>query len=102
LLLPWIGVMPRELSENIEFVFAIAAAPVILGVLNKLAARRIARMRGPDAPPLPSPPLGLLLQGLLHGAFGWCLLGISLALAIQAVAPEPPAVSFDAFLADLG
>jgi hypothetical protein len=102
LLLPRLGVMPRELSENIEIVFAIAALPAVLGVLHKLAARRIAKMRGPDAPPLPSPPLFLLFQGLLQGAFSWCLLGVSLGLAIQAVAPEPPSVSLDHCLADLG
>ena len=102
LLLPWVGVMPRELSDNIGFVFVIAALPLFLGVLNKLAAQKIAKMRGPDAPPVPSPPLLLLFQGLLHGAFGWCLLGVSLALTIQAVATDPPATSLDAFLADLG
>ena len=102
LLLPWIGVLPRALEENIAFVVAIAALPVVLGVLNKLAARRIAKMRGPDAPPLPSPPLLLLAQGLLHGAFGWCLLGVSLALVVQAVATVPPAWSREAYLGDLG
>ncbi len=101
-LLPWVEVVPDELSRNLEFVFAVAALPVVLGVLNKFAARRIAKMRGPDAPPLPSPPLGLLLQGLLQGAAGWCLLGISLALAVRAVAIDPPALTADAYLADLG
>lgn len=102
LLLPWIGVMPRVLSDNLAIVFVIAASPLFLGVLNKLAARKIAKLRGPDAPPLPSPPLLLLLQGLLHGTFGWCLLGLSLALAVRAVAHEPPATTLDSFLADLG
>ncbi len=102
LLLPWIGVMPRVLSDNLAIVFVIAASPLFLGVLNKLAARKIAKLRGPDAPPLPSPPLLLLLQGLLHGTFGWCLLGLSLTLAVQAVAHEPPATTLDSFLADLG
>lgn len=102
LLLPRIGVVPPEVSDNVAFVFALAALPLVLGVLNKMAARRIAKLRGPDAPPVPSPPLTLLLQGLLHGVAGWCLLGISLGFAIQAVAIEPPEPTFDSALADLG
>ena len=78
LLLPWVEVMPDQLSRNLEFVFAVAALPLVLGVLNKLAARRIAKNARSGCPPLPSPPLGLLFQGLLQGAVGWCLLGISL------------------------
>jgi glycosyltransferase 2 family protein len=102
LLLPWVGVMPTELADNLALVAAIAALPAVLGVLNKLAARRIARLRGPDAPPLPSPPLNLLAQGLLHGAAGWCLLGISLGLAVQAVANDPPPWTVDSYLGNLG
>jgi uncharacterized membrane protein YbhN (UPF0104 family) len=102
LLLPWVGVVPRELSDNFAIVITIAALPLVLGALNKLAARRIAKLRGPDAPPLPSPPLTLLLQGLLHGIFGWCLLGLGLGFAIQAVAVEPPAPTLDSYLADTG
>jgi len=102
ILLPRVGVVPTQVSENMAFVFAIAALPLALGVLNKLAARRIAKMRGPDAPPLPSPPLTLLLQGLLHGIGGWCLLGIALGFAIQAVATDPPEPSLESYLADLG
>jgi glycosyltransferase involved in cell wall biosynthesis len=81
LLLPWVGVVPKELSDNFALVIAVAAMPLVLGALNKLAARRIAKLRGPDAPPLPSPPLTLLMQGLLHGVAGWCLLGLGLGFA---------------------
>ena len=102
LLLPWVGVVPKELSDNFAFVIVIAALPLVLGLLNKMAARRIAKLRGPDAPPLPSPPFTLLLQGFLHGIAGWCLLGLATGFAIQAVAPEPPTPTFDSFLADLG
>ncbi len=101
-LLPWIGVVPEVVSRNIGFVFAAAALPLVLGLLNKVAARRVAKWRGPDAPPLPSPPLGLLIQGLLQGACGWCLLGVSLTLAVHAVAPVPPAWTWPTYLADLG
>jgi hypothetical protein len=102
LLLPWVGVVPKQLSDNFAFVIVLAMLPLVLGVLNKMAARRIAKLRGPDAAPLPSPPLLLLLQGFLHGIAGWCLLGISLGFAIQAIAPEPPAATVETFLADLG
>ena len=101
-LLPWIGVVPDVVSRNIGFVIAAAALPLVLGLLNKVAARRVAKWRGPDALPLPSPPLGLLIQGLLQGACGWCLLGISLALTVQAVSPAPPPWTWPTYLADLG
>jgi uncharacterized membrane protein YbhN (UPF0104 family) len=101
-LLPWVGVVPDVVSRNLGLVVAAAALPLVLGLLNKVAARRLAKWRGPDAPPLPSPPLGLLVQGLLQGACGWCLLGVSLALAVQAVAPVPPAWTGPSYLADLG
>src|SRR5262249_18914445 len=65
-------------------------------------ARRLAKSRGPNAPPLPSPPLSLLAQGLLQGAVGWCLLGLSLGLTVRAVAPDPPAWNLDTYLCDLG
>lgn len=100
--LPWVGVMPEVVARNFAFVFVVAGLPVLLGALNQLAARRVARLRGPDAPPLPSPPLLLLAQGLLQGAVGWCLLGLSLGLTVRAVAPDPPPWEPDHYLADLG
>ena len=42
------------------------------------------------------------MQGLVHGVCGWFLLGVSLGLAIQAVAPQPPAITPSAYLDDLG
>ena len=101
LLLPYLGVLPVELSGKTTALIAVAALPVGLGVLNKLAARIAKRRRGPDARPLPAPSLRLLAQGLLHGVCGWCLLGISLALVIHSVVQDVPAIS-DSFPADLG
>ena len=100
-LLPSLGVLPDEVSGKAFLLLAVGGLPVVLGLVNKLAARRAARLRVPDAPPLPSPPLGLLAQGLLHGAAGWCLLALSLALTIRAVAPDPPEWAWDDFRADL-
>ena len=50
--------------------------------------------------PLPAPSVLLLAQGLLHGACGHCLLGVSLGLAVHAVVPEAPglAESYPAYL----
>jgi hypothetical protein len=101
LLLPYLGVLPVELSGRTTALIAIAALPVGLGVLNKVAARIAKTRRGPDARPLPAPKLRLLVQGLLHGACGWCLLGLSLALVIRAVVPDMPPLA-DTYPADLG
>jgi uncharacterized membrane protein YbhN (UPF0104 family) len=87
LLLPWLVKLPGEVSGYVVALAAIAALPIALGLLNRLAVRVAQRSREPDAPPLPSPSVFLLAQGLLHGACGWCLLGVSLGLTIQAVAP---------------
>lgn len=85
LLLPYLGVLPEGVSGKSTALIAVAALPVALGVLNKLAARIVARKRGPDAQPLPAPSLWLLAQGLLHGVCGWCLLGLSLVLVVESV-----------------
>lgn len=100
-LLPFIGVLPAVVSRNIAWVVVMAGLPIALAVLNKFAARIAAKRRGPDAPPLPTPRLRLLAQGLLHGTAGWCLLGLSTGLVIRAVLPEPAAPSVAAFLGDL-
>jgi uncharacterized membrane protein YbhN (UPF0104 family) len=100
-LLTYVGVVPPVVSRNISLVFAVAALPVVLALLNKLAARVAARRRGPEAPPLPAPPLLLLAQGLLHGAAGWCLLGFSLGLVVRAVAPESPGPVGETYPGDL-
>jgi uncharacterized membrane protein YbhN (UPF0104 family) len=99
--LPWLGVLPDYLSGNTLLIGAFAGLPLVLAVLNRVAVRVAARRRSPDAPPLPSPPLGLLAQGLLHGAAGWCLLGVSLGLTVRAVVPDPGPWVLDTALGDL-
>jgi hypothetical protein len=89
-LLPQLGVLPEEISPNVGWVLALALLPLALAVLNKLAARRVARLRGPGGVPLPSPPLGLLAQGMVHGVVGWALLGACVSLGVAAVAPGDP------------
>jgi uncharacterized membrane protein YbhN (UPF0104 family) len=75
-----------------------AGLPLVLGLLNRVAARIADRRRGPDARPLPSPSVGLLARGLLQDALGWCLLGLSLWATVQGVAPRPAGFSADAYL----
>jgi uncharacterized membrane protein YbhN (UPF0104 family) len=101
LLLPNLGVLPSVVSGNVVLLAGVAALPIVLGLLNRLAVRVAAKGRGPDAPPLPSPPIRLLGQGLLHGACGWCLLGLSLGLVVRAVAPHPPPWDVPTYLGDL-
>jgi uncharacterized membrane protein YbhN (UPF0104 family) len=101
LLLPYLGVLPPQLSGQTTALLSLALLPVSLGVLNKYAARLAARRRGPDARPLPAPSIFLLAQGLLHGICGWCLLGLSLGLTVRALAPGSAAMG-DTYLADLG
>lgn len=90
LFLPSLEILPKEISSNRMALFAMCALPIGLGVLNKLAARVAAKRRGPDARPLPAPSLLLLIQGLLHGACGYCLLALSLGCIIRAILPNPP------------
>ncbi len=101
LFLPWLGVLPEKVSGNEVFLLGMAGLPVLLWALNRLAVRVAARRRAPDAPPLPSPSLALLVQGLLQGAVGWCLLAVSLGVAIRAVVPQPPEWSGEEFLGNL-
>lgn len=101
LMLPYLGVLPVELSGQTSALVAMAALPVGLGVLNKFAARVVAKRRGPDARPLPAPSVFLLAQGLLHGACGHCLLGLSLGLTIAAFVPDAAPVA-ETYAADLG
>jgi uncharacterized membrane protein YbhN (UPF0104 family) len=101
LMLPYLGVLPPEFSGTIIVFIAIAALPVGLGVLNKFAARVVAKKRGPDARPLPAPSIMLLAQGLLHGICGHCLLGVSLGLTVRAVLPDNVTLA-DSYRAYLG
>jgi hypothetical protein len=101
-LLPWTGVGDR-VEETVGPALwiglaAVACLPLVLGTLNRIAARVAQKRRGPDVRPLPSPSVGLLARGLLQDALGWCLLGLSLWVTVQAVVPRPSALSGTAFL----
>lgn len=96
-----LGVLPPEISKNSTLLFAVAALPLGLGLLNKLAARIAKKKQGPDARPLPAPSIFLLAQGLLHGAAGYCLLAVSLGLTIRGLLPNAPDWSSEAYQVDM-
>jgi uncharacterized membrane protein YbhN (UPF0104 family) len=101
LLLPQLGVLPVEVTSRTSALLTMAALPVVLGVLNKLAARVVAKKRGTQARQFPAPSPFLLAQGLVHGACGHCLLGLSLGLTVMSVLPEAPGPA-ETYAADLG
>jgi hypothetical protein len=101
-LLPWTGfggVVEEKVGPVIWVgLAAVAGLPLVLGVLNRVAARIARDRRGPDARPLPSPSVLLLARGLLQDALGWCLLGLSLWATVQAVTPQPAGPNAGDFL----
>ncbi|AMV25895.1 hypothetical protein VT84_15965 [Gemmata sp. SH-PL17] len=101
LFLPTLGVLPPEVSGRTTLLFAVAALPLGLAALNKLAVRIAKKRRGPGAPPLPSPSVLLLAQGLVHGACGYCLLALSLGLTVHGLLPDAPGWGARAFTIDL-
>ena len=99
-LLPWAGLGAEWESGKGVALLGIAGLPLVLGVLNRLAVRVASKHRGPDAKPLPSPPVRLLAQGLLQAMAGWACLGLSLWLTVQALAAEPGSLTVDEYLRD--
>jgi len=100
-LFPWLGLSELgalDGNARVQFAFgswewvmllAVAALPISLGILNRRITKNIQARRGPDAVPLPSPSLMLLLRGLLQAMLGWALLGLSLWCMVNAVLPLP-------------
>ncbi len=101
LFLPALGVLPPEISGNATLLFGVAAIPIGLGILNKIAARLAKKRRGPHARPLPSPSIFLLAQGLLHGICGYSLLGLSLGLTVRALLPDTPNWNGETYAVDM-
>jgi uncharacterized membrane protein YbhN (UPF0104 family) len=101
LFLPALGVLPTEVAGKTTALFAVAALPPGLVVLNRLAARIARKRRGPHARPLPTPSVMLLALGLVHGAGGYCLLALSLGLTLHGVVPDAPPWTPDEFSAYL-
>lgn len=101
LLLPYLDVLPEEISANETFLIGFAAIPLVMVLLHKVAVYLAQKRRPPDAPPLPTPSLLLIAQGLIHGMVGWCLLGVSVGLTVAAVTPQPMPWTAAVYLGDL-
>jgi glycosyltransferase 2 family protein len=85
--LPWSGLAFDVGSWQWVGFVGVAGLPVGAILLNRLALRIARRMRGPEQTIIPKPPFLLLLQGLLQGSIGWCLLGLGLYLTILGLTP---------------
>lgn len=101
LFLPALGVLPPEISGSAALLFGVAAVPIGLGILNKIAARLAKKRRGPHARPLPAPSIFLLAQGLLHGVCGYSLLALSLGLTLRALIPDVPNWGGEGYAVDM-
>jgi uncharacterized membrane protein YbhN (UPF0104 family) len=99
--LPTLGMLPEEVSGNATLLFAVAAVPIGLGLLNKFAARLVKKKRGPQARQLPSPSIFLLAQGLIHGVCGYGLLALSLGLTVRGLIPALPDMGRESYSVDM-
>jgi glycosyltransferase 2 family protein len=82
----------------INYVLAIVAiVPLGLALFHRVVVRMIRRKAGPDAQ-VPHLSLLLLLRGMVQGAVGYLLLGLSLWLTLQAIRPEQADFSWDDLL----
>jgi uncharacterized membrane protein YbhN (UPF0104 family) len=102
LFLPALEFLPPEVSTSDGPLLALIALPLGLVVLNRIVVRIARSRRGPDAQPLPAPSVLILMQGLVHGACGYCLLALSLGLTVRALVPDVPSLSLDELTSYLG
>lgn len=100
-LLPWAGLPIENYTGGWPILWLIAGLPLALGAINRVAARVVLKKRGPDSPPLPSPSIRLLTQGLIQATFGWLLLGASLWLVVRSLSEEIRPFAWYDYLQDL-
>lgn len=100
--LPWTGfgaLIEEMVGPGVWFALVIVAGlPLVLAVLNRLAARVAAKRRGPGGRPLPSPSVMMLVRGLVQDSVGWLFLGASLWLTVEGLSPRPSNWTLDHFL----
>jgi hypothetical protein len=72
---------------------ALVGVPLLPAVFNRLVGRLAARFRAVESLRLPSLRERTLVEGLALTACGWALLGLSLWAALQAILPEPGALT---------
>ena len=72
----------------------LCGVPLLPGVFNFIVGRMAERFQKIESFRLPRLRPGTLLVGLAVSAVGWLLLGLSVWVLLQAVLPEPPALTF--------
>jgi hypothetical protein len=98
ILLPLLAIEVLPIKGQAYILIGIAAIPIGIGLLHQLIVRIARKRMGPDAPPLPNMNLLLLVRGLLQTSVGWCLLGLSVWMVMQAVRPATVALTLDDWL----
>lgn len=101
ILVPAVGIGGDETARRVPVLIGLAMLPLGIVTLNLLVQRIARRTRGPEGRAIPSPPIGLMLYGLLQASVGWCCLAISLGCVILAVVPGSPADTLEWFPHDL-
>lgn len=86
LCLPFIGVLPVEVSGRWGWFLLLAALPAGLALLHRILHGWL--RQGRNAPSAAAPSWFLLSQGTIHGVMGWLLLGVSLGLLLEAMSPQ--------------
>ena len=76
---------------------AVCGVPLLPRVFNLLIAKLTAKIAAVQLYRLPPLRFGTLAAGLATSAVGWWLQGLSLWAMLQAVVPEPPALSWSWF-----
>jgi hypothetical protein len=98
ILLPLLAIEVLPIQGQSYILLGIALIPLGIGLLHQLIVRVARKRMGPDAPALPNMNLLLLVRGLLQASVGWCLLGLSVWMVMQAVRPETVALTADTWL----
>jgi glycosyltransferase 2 family protein len=101
LLIPKTGIGGEYTSGRGPMLAGIMALPLGLFLLVRLINRITRLKHGPNAEAISNTPLWLLVLGLLQAAIGWCLLALSLRLAMNAIIPATPGWSPELFPTDL-
>ena len=100
-LLPWAGLGLETGSWKWLALLAIVILPLCLGLINRLFAKLSGKYRAMTDGRIPDVPMKLLALGLLLDSVGWCVLGLSMFMAIQGVVPTPVELTRDAYLSAL-
>jgi uncharacterized membrane protein YbhN (UPF0104 family) len=97
------AVLDRKVLVLLALVLALPISVFLLPpVMNRLAHRLSRPFVEKDAPPLPRFRWSFLAEGCIWAAGSWLLMGTSLWVILQAVAPRPPEWTWDAWALTTG